>query len=117
MSCTTSAAWSRPVSSPCYTEHGQRCGVVLSGRITIVAMSKSGQMGLRCTVKSNCSDMSARHAGASITRDRALDTYEPSCVVSESGQSMSNALLWLMRSVVDVPWAVLALVYASRTAR
>jgi hypothetical protein len=80
MSYTTSSAWSRPVSSPCYTEHGQRCGAILSGRITIVAMSKSGQMGLRCTVKSNCSGMSVCHAGASVTRDRALDTCEPSCV-------------------------------------
>jgi hypothetical protein len=31
------AAWSRPISSPCYTKHGQRCGVVLSGRIITVA--------------------------------------------------------------------------------
>jgi hypothetical protein len=42
MSCTVSAAWSRLVSSPCYTEHGQRCGAVLSGRITTIAMSRSG---------------------------------------------------------------------------
>jgi hypothetical protein len=80
MSCTMSAAWSRPVSSPCYTEHGQRCGAVLSGRITIVAMSRSGQLELCCTVESNCSGLSARLAGASVTRDRALDTCEPSCV-------------------------------------
>jgi hypothetical protein len=80
MPCTTSAAWSRPVSSPCYTEHGQRCGVVLSGRISTVAMSRSGQLGLRCIVELNYSGMSARLAGASVTRDRALDTYEPSCV-------------------------------------
>jgi hypothetical protein len=74
MSCTTSAAWSHLVSSPCYTEHGQRCGVVLSGRITTVAMSRSGQLGLR----PNCSGMSARLAGTSVTRNRALDTCEPS---------------------------------------
>jgi hypothetical protein len=80
ISCTTSAVWSRPVSSPCYTEHGQRCGAVLSGHITTVAMSRSGQLGLRCTVEPNCSGMSARLAGASVTRDRALDTCEPSCV-------------------------------------
>jgi hypothetical protein len=80
MSCTASAAWSRPVSSPCYTEHGQRCGAVLSGRITTVAMSRSGQLGLHCIVKLNCSGMSARLAGASVTRDRALDTCESSCV-------------------------------------
>jgi hypothetical protein len=77
MSCTASAAWSRPVSSPCYTEHGQRCGAVLSGRITTVVMSRSGQLGLRCTFEPNCSGVSARLA---VTRDRALDTCEPSCV-------------------------------------
>jgi hypothetical protein len=80
MSCTASAAWSRPVSSPCCTEHGHRCGAVLSGRITIVAISKSGQLGLRCTVEPNCSGMSAHLSGASITRNHALDTYEPSCM-------------------------------------
>jgi hypothetical protein len=80
MSCTTSAAWSRPVSSPCYTEHGQRCGAVLSGRITTIAISRSGQLGMRCSVEPNCSGMSARLAGASVTRDRALNTCEPSCV-------------------------------------
>jgi hypothetical protein len=80
MSCTTSASWSRPVSSPCYTEHGQRCGAILSGRITTVAMSRSGQLSLCCTVEPNCSGLSARLAGTSVTRDRALDTCEPSCV-------------------------------------
>jgi hypothetical protein len=74
MSCTASAAWSRPVSSPCYIEHGQHCGTVLSGYITTVAMSRSGQLGLRCTVELNYSGMSARLAGASVTRSRALDT-------------------------------------------
>jgi hypothetical protein len=43
-------------------------------------MSKSGQLGLRCTVELNCSGMSTRLAGASVTRDRALETCEPSCV-------------------------------------
>jgi hypothetical protein len=80
MSCTTSAAWSRSVSSPCYTEHGQRCSVVLSGRITTVDMFKSGQLELCCTVETNCSGMSACLADVSITRDRALNTYEPSYV-------------------------------------
>jgi hypothetical protein len=45
MSCTTSAAWSRPVLLLCYTEHGPSRGVVLSGHITTVAMSMSGQLG------------------------------------------------------------------------
>jgi hypothetical protein len=80
MSCTTSAGWSRPVSSPCYTEHGQRHGAILSGRITTVAMSSSGQLGRHCTVEPNCSGMSARLAGTSVTCERALETCEPSCV-------------------------------------
>jgi hypothetical protein len=80
MSYTASAAWSHPVSSPCYTEHGQRCGAVLSSRITTVAMSRSGQLGLRCTVEPNRSGMYARLADASVTPDHALDTYEPSCM-------------------------------------
>jgi hypothetical protein len=43
-------------------------------------MSRSGKLELRCTVKSNCSDMFARLVGTSVTRGRALDTCEPSCV-------------------------------------
>jgi hypothetical protein len=80
MSYTAPAAWSCPISSPCYTEYGQRCGVVLSGRITTIAVSRRGQLGLRCTIEPNCSGLSARLADASVTRDRALDTCEPSCV-------------------------------------
>jgi hypothetical protein len=80
MSCTASAACSCPDSSPYYTEHGQCCGAILLGRITTVAMSRSGQLGLCCTVELNCSGLSARLAGALVTRDRALDTCEPSCV-------------------------------------
>jgi hypothetical protein len=80
MSYTTSAAWNRHVFSPCYTEPDPFRGAVLSGRITTVAMSRSGQLNLRCTVEPNCSGMSAWLAGASVTRDRALDTCEPSCV-------------------------------------
>jgi hypothetical protein len=80
MPCTVSAALSHPVSSPCYTEHGQRCGDVMSGRITTVAMFKSCQLGLCCTVEPNCSSMPARLTDVSVTHDRALDTCEPSCV-------------------------------------
>jgi hypothetical protein len=43
-------------------------------------MFRSYQLGLRCTVKPNYNDMSARLAGTSITSDRALDTCEPNCV-------------------------------------
>jgi hypothetical protein len=80
MSCTASAAWSRPISSPCYIEHGQCCGAVLSGHLTTVAMSRSGQLRLRCTIEPNCRGLSTRLAGASVTCDRPLDTCEPSCV-------------------------------------
>jgi hypothetical protein len=80
MSCTTLVVWSRHVSSPYYTEHGQRCGAIMLDRITTVAMSRSGQLGLRCTVEPNCSGMSARLAGASVTRDRTLDTCKSSYV-------------------------------------
>jgi hypothetical protein len=80
MSCMVSAAWSRPTSSPCYTEHCQRCGAILSDRITTVTISRSGQLDLCCTVESNCIGMSAYLADASVTHDRALDTCELSYV-------------------------------------
>jgi hypothetical protein len=80
MSCTTSAAWSRPVLSLCCTEPGPSRGAVLSGRITTVVMPRSGQLGLHCSVELNCSGMFAHLAAASVTRDRALDTCKPSYV-------------------------------------
>jgi hypothetical protein len=80
MSYTVSVAWSRPISSPCYTEYGQHCGAVLLSRIITVAISRSGQLGLHCTIEPNYSGMSARLAGASVTCDRALDTCKSSCV-------------------------------------
>jgi hypothetical protein len=43
-------------------------------------MSRSGQLGLRCTVELNSIGLPARLAGALATRDRALDTCKPSCV-------------------------------------
>jgi hypothetical protein len=57
MSCTVSAVWIRPVLSLCCTEPGLLCGAVMSGRITTVAMSRSGQLGRRCTVGKHCSDI------------------------------------------------------------
>jgi hypothetical protein len=54
-------------------------------------MSRSGQLGLRCTVEPNCSDLSACLAGVSVTRDCALDTCEPSCVPGQLGPSL---FLW-----------------------
>jgi hypothetical protein len=80
MSYTMSAVWGRPVSSPCYTEHGQHCGAALSGRITIVAISRSGLLGLCCTVEPNCSGSSARLVGVLVTHDHALETCESSYV-------------------------------------
>jgi hypothetical protein len=43
-------------------------------------MFRSGQLGLRCTVKPNCSSMFACLTGASVTCDCALDTSDPTCV-------------------------------------
>jgi hypothetical protein len=43
-------------------------------------MYRSGQLGMCCIVELNCSVLVARLTGASVTRDRALDTCEPSCV-------------------------------------
>jgi hypothetical protein len=80
MSYMASAAWSRPVSSPYCTEHFQHHGAVQSGRITTVAMFRSGQLGRRCTIELNCSGLSARLTGSSVTRERDLETCEPSCV-------------------------------------
>jgi hypothetical protein len=80
MSCVVSAAWSRSVSSPCCTKHDQRRGAVLSSHITTIVMSRSGQLGRRCTIKPNCSDIFARLAGASVTYERALESCEPSYV-------------------------------------
>jgi hypothetical protein len=80
MSCTASIAWSRPVLLLCCTEPGPSRGAVMSGRITTVAMSRSGQLGLRCTVEPNYTGLYTLLAGASVTRDRALDTCEPSYV-------------------------------------
>jgi hypothetical protein len=82
MSCMTSAVWSRPVSSPCYTKHGQRRGVVLLDRITTVGMFRTGQLSRHCTVELNCSGMSTCLADASVTHERALEIWESSYVPS-----------------------------------
>jgi hypothetical protein len=41
---------------------------------------RSGELGQCCTIEPNCSGLSARLAGASVTRGRALETCKPSCV-------------------------------------
>jgi hypothetical protein len=57
MSYTASAAWSHPVLSLCCTEPDLSRGAVMSGRIIIVAMSRSGQLDQCCTVGKHCSGM------------------------------------------------------------
>jgi hypothetical protein len=57
MSCTVSVAWSHPVLSLGCTKHGSYRGAVLSGRITPVAMSMSGQLGRHCTIEPHCSGL------------------------------------------------------------
>jgi hypothetical protein len=57
MSSMASAAWSHHVLSLCCIEHGPYRGAVLSGHITFVAMSRSGQLGRRCTIEPHCSGL------------------------------------------------------------
>jgi hypothetical protein len=80
MSCMASAAWSRLLLSLCCTEPGSPRRAILSGHITIVAMSRIGQPGLRCTVEPNYSGLSARLTGASVICNCALDRCELNCV-------------------------------------
>jgi hypothetical protein len=70
----TSVVWSCPVLSFCCTEHDPSRDAVLSGHITVVAMSRSGQLGRRCTVAANT------YVDSSVTHECALETREPSCV-------------------------------------
>jgi hypothetical protein len=80
ISCPASATWSHLVLSLCCTKHGSSRGAIRSERISTVAMLRSGQLDMRCTIEPNCSGLSTRPADASVTRDRALDTCKPSCV-------------------------------------
>jgi hypothetical protein len=57
MSCTASAACSRPVLSLYCTEHSLYRGAILSGCITSVGIFRSGQLGRRCTIELHCSGM------------------------------------------------------------
>jgi hypothetical protein len=54
MSCTASAVWSHHVLSLCCTEHDPYHDAVLSGRITSVAISRSGQLRRHCTIEPYC---------------------------------------------------------------
>jgi hypothetical protein len=96
MSYPTSAAWSHLVLSLYCTEPGPSCDAVMLGRITTVAMSRSDQLDLRCTVEPNWNGLSARLLGASVTRNRALDTCEPSCVPGAARPFLRNT--WQRRS-------------------
>jgi hypothetical protein len=77
LSCAASAVWSHPVLSHCCTEHGQRCGVALSGHITTIAIFKSCQLGRWCTIAA-CPHilrvMMAQVSGISVTCGHALET-------------------------------------------
>jgi hypothetical protein len=68
MSCPVSTAWSRPILSLCCTEPGPSCGAVLSSHITIVPMSRSGQLDQRCTVGMHCSGL---HVCSYLSNTRA----------------------------------------------
>jgi hypothetical protein len=74
MSCSVSVVWSHPVLSLCCTEHGMYHGVIQSDRITVVAMSRSGQLGQRCTV------VACTSASALVTYEHASEIREPSGV-------------------------------------
>jgi hypothetical protein len=57
ISCTTLAAWSRPVLSLWCTKHGLSRGAILLGHITTVAMCRSGQLGRHCTIEPHYSGL------------------------------------------------------------
>jgi hypothetical protein len=57
VSSTTSAAWNHLVLSLCCTEYDLYRGAVLSDHITSIAMSRSDQLGRRCTIEPHCSGM------------------------------------------------------------
>jgi hypothetical protein len=96
MSYPTSAVWSHLVLSLYCTEPGPSRDAVVLGRITTVAMSRSDQLDLRCTVEPNWNGLSARLLAASVTRNRALDTCEPSCVPGAARPFLRNT--WQHRS-------------------
>jgi hypothetical protein len=78
MSCTTTTAWSHHVLSLCCTEHGSSRSVVLLGRITSIAISRSGQLGRRYTIELHCSACTS--AVISVMHERTLETHKPSYV-------------------------------------
>jgi hypothetical protein len=91
MSYTASTAWSRPVLSLCCTEPGPSHGVVLSGRITTVAMSRSGKLGRRYTVETHCSGL---HVYKRLSNARACLGKHASLVACLGLLSLSLFLWW-----------------------
>jgi hypothetical protein len=81
ISCATSAVWSHPILSHYCTKHGQRRGVAMSGHITTVAISESGQLCRWCTIAA-CphvlQTMMAQVSGISVTCGHTLETRESS---------------------------------------
>jgi hypothetical protein len=57
ISCTVSAVWSHPILSLCCSEHGPSRDAILLSHTTTIAMSRSGQLGRRCTVRRHCSSL------------------------------------------------------------
>jgi hypothetical protein len=83
MSYAASAVWSHPILLHCCTKYGQRCGVALSGCITTVTISKSGQLGRRYIVAACLHVLRAMMAQVSdilVTCEHALETCEPTCI-------------------------------------
>jgi hypothetical protein len=90
MSCTTSTAWSRLVLSLCCTEHVPSRDAVLSGRITIVAVSSCGQLGRRCTIEPHCSGLHVFQA----LRQRTSVPWKHASLVACLGQLSLSLFLW-----------------------
>jgi hypothetical protein len=95
MSCTVLAAWIRPVLSLYCTEPDLSRGAVLSGRITTVAMSRSGQLGQRCTVGKYCSGM---HVCRCLSNARACLEKNASLAAC-LGQLSLSLFLWCPQEV------------------
>jgi hypothetical protein len=69
-------------------------------------MSRSGQLGRGYTIEPNCSGISARLAGTSLTHKCALKTYEPSYVAaselsSQGGRARSHGTRGSARAHLD----------------
>jgi hypothetical protein len=95
MSCMMLTAWIRHVLSLYCTEPDPSRGTVLSARITTVAISRSGQLGRRCTVGKHCSGL---HVCRRLSNARACLEKNASLAVW-LGQLSLSLFLWC-------PWEV-----------